>query len=190
MKMQIVLAAGLLVAVSGCGSNADDAPAAQDATDVATPNNSMQTPTQAPAAADAPQVFVEKMAASDMFEIQAGELARDMGTSQKVKDFGAMMVTDHTASSAKLTTAAAAAQPAITPAPKLSPDQEAKLEALRAAGDGFDALYAQQQVAAHEMALATLQAQAASGTAPSLREFAGTTAPVVEQHLSMARMLP
>ena len=185
MTKRIVLAAGLLVALAGCGSQTDEAPAAGETPDIA-----MQTPTQAPAVADEPQVFVEKMSASDMFEIQAGELAQEMGTSQKVKDFGAMMVSDHTASSAKLTTAAGTAEPAITPAPKLTADQQAKLDALRAAGDGFDALYAQQQVAAHELALSTLQAQAESGSAASLREFAAATAPVVEQHLGTARTLP
>ena len=183
MTKRIVLAAGLLVALAGCGSQTDEAPAAGETPDIA-----MQT--QAPAVADEPQVFVEKMSASDMFEIQAGELAQEMGTSQKVKDFGAMMVTDHTASSTELTAAAEAAEPAITPAPKLTADQQAKLDALRAAGDGFDALYAQQQVAAHELALSTLQAQAATGSAASLREFAAATAPVVEQHLGTARTLP
>ena len=39
------------------------------------------------------------MTLSDMYQIQAGKIAETKGQSQGVKDFGTMMVTDHTAMS-------------------------------------------------------------------------------------------
>jgi len=183
MNMRIILAAGSLAALSACGSQTEEAPPATETPDVA-----MESPVGM--ATDAPQAFVDTMAASDMFEIEAGELAQEMGTSQTVKDFGAMMVRDHTNSSAQLNIAASESQPSITPAAEMPTKHQAKLEALRSAGDGFDSLYAEQQVAAHQEALAALQSQAAGGTSQPLRDFAAATAPLVSEHLEMARMLP
>ena len=51
-------------------------------------------------------------------------------------------------------------------------------------------MYAQQQVNAHQTALALLQAQAQSGTVAQLRDFAAETATAVEGHLERARELP
>lgn len=183
MKARLLLAAATALALAGCNSQGDDATPGDDA--------SVAAADPAPAAAPAdPQSFADTMAASDMFEIEAGKLAQSMGTSQKVKDFGAMMAKDHTDSSAKLKAAAGKTEPAVTVAPALTPDQQAKLDALKAAGADFDKTYAEQQVTAHEQALATLRDQAANGTAEPLKAFAGEVAPVVEHHLETAKTLP
>ncbi|WP_423602148.1 DUF4142 domain-containing protein [Sphingomonas sp. MS122] len=130
------------------------------------------------------QQFADTAAASDMFEIESSKLARDKGTSDAVKEFAAMMIKDHTSSTAKLKEAASKAEPAITPNPAMNAEQSANLEALRAAnGAEFDALYKQQQVAAHQKALAALQGYAANGDVPALKTFATDTSKVVETHL-------
>ena len=183
MNKRIILAAGSLAALAACGSQAGEPPVANETADIAI-ESSVGTAT------DVPRAFVDKMAASDLFEIEAGELAQEMGTSQAVKDFGAMMVRDHTDSSARLKAAATSTETSTTPPAEMPAEHRAKLEALRSAGDGFDRMYAEQQVAAHQEALATLQSQAANGTLPPLRDFAAATAPVVAEHLEMARMLP
>jgi putative membrane protein len=183
MKSRILVTAALSMALAACGSQNDQADASTAATDVAT-----DTPA-APLAGE-PQAFIDKMSGSDMFEIEAAKVAQKMGKSQKVKDFAAMMIKDHTASSEKLKAAAGKTQPPLTVAPALTPDQKAKLDTLRAAGDDFDKLYAEQQVAAHEEALTALKSQADAGSAPALKEFATATATVVGHHLEMARELP
>ncbi|MBM7405875.1 MULTISPECIES: DUF4142 domain-containing protein [Sphingomonas] len=128
------------------------------------------------------QSFANTMAASDTFEIESAKIAQDKATAPALKKFAAQMVKDHTASTAKLKTAAASAN--VTPAPALTAEQNANLEALRAAsGADFDTVYKQQQVAAHQQALSALQGYAANGEAASLKTFASNTAPVVEGHL-------
>lgn len=134
------------------------------------------------------QGFVNTAAASDMYEIQAGKLAQQKGKSQAVKDFGKMMVSDHTKSTADLK--AAASQANVTPAPQMSAKQKSDMTALEGAGDNFDKIYAQQQVAAHEQALALMKSEASGGDAASLKAFATKTAPVIEKHLALARKLP
>jgi putative membrane protein len=128
------------------------------------------------------QSFANAMASSDRFEIESAKIAQDKATAPALKQFAAQMVKDHTASTAKLKTAAASAN--VTPAPALTAEHQANLEALRAAsGAEFDTAYKQQQVAAHQQALSTLQGYAANGEAAPLKTFASNTARVVEGHL-------
>jgi putative membrane protein len=185
MKIQLALASAAALALAACGNNdtADDTVAEATPSDTALPTDTA-TPD-----ASSPQGFVDTMAASDMYEIEAGRLAQDMGKSQAVKDFGAMMVKDHTTSSDKLKAAVGEAGNGLAVTPAMTPVQQGLLDQLRGAGENFDAMYAQQQVDAHETALATLQAQAQSGTVEQLRTFAADTAKVVQGHLDHARSL-
>lgn len=185
MKMRVTIAILTASALSACGSQADQSE------DVAV----SEAPTLAPevtaeaAVITEPQPFVNALAASDTFEIEAGKLAQELGTSQAVKDFGAMMVRDHTKSSADLKSAVATAGNGLALAPEMTPQQRSNLEALRNAGERFDAVYQDQQIAAHEAALAVLRGYATSGTVDPLKTFAGQTASVVEGHLDHARNL-
>lgn len=180
MKTRLFAASALALVLAACGSSDDAAaPAAEETTAAAEP--AAETPDPA-----TPQGFVAMAASSDMYEIEAGKLAQEMGTSDAVKEFGAMMEKDHTASSAKLKAAVADAGADVSVPPAMLPKHQQQLDALRNAGDNFDALYAQQQLAAHQEALTLLQQQAESGTAESLKAFAAETAPVVEGHLEHA----
>jgi putative membrane protein len=184
-RLSIIPAAALALALAACGSQdeAADATITEDTTAVPEPD--------AAAAPDpsTPQGFVATQASSDMYEIEAGRLAQEMGQSDEIKEFGAMMVEDHTASSAKLKTAADAAGSGVTVPTAMLPKHQQNLDALRNAGTNFDSVYAQQQVMAHQEALALLQGQAETGTVASLKAFAAETAPIVETHLEHARTL-
>jgi putative membrane protein len=186
MKSHLFLAASAL-ALAACG-NSDDA-SAPDAAPV-DPNPLAESAVEpSPALPTTAQGFVDTASASDMFEVEAGKLAQANGKAQEVKDFGAMMVKDHTKSTADLK-AAAAKVDGVTVAPVLTAKQQSDLDALKAAGDGFDSLYKTQQLAAHEQALALLKNFAAAGDAQSLKDFAGKTGPVVEAHLEHVQTLP
>lgn len=130
------------------------------------------------------QAFADTAAASDAYEIAAGNLAQQKATTQALKDFGKMMVDGHTATTEKLKTLAANTDPEITPNPALTAEQEANLKALRdASGAQFDTAYKAQQVAAHEKTLAALKDYAAGGDVPAFKTFASETSPVVKMHL-------
>jgi len=130
------------------------------------------------------QQFADTAASTDAYEIAAGKLAQEKATTQGLKDFGAMMVANHTDSTNKLKKAASAASPAIVPNPMLTQEQEANLAVLRSAtGADFDAAYRTQQIETHQKALAALEGYGASGDVPQLKDWAGETAPVVRKHL-------
>lgn len=140
--------------------------------------------------APSPQEFVNRAAKSDAFEIAAAKLAAKNAASADVKAFAAEMIKAHTDSTAKIKTAAAAAQPAITPDPALTAEQNEDLAELgRLTGAQFDEDYMDGQVDAHEDALALMRAYASGGEVASLKAAAGEIAPVVESHLKMARDL-
>jgi putative membrane protein len=183
MNIKLTIASALALALAACGSQDDAAePTAADTTAAAEP--AAATPDLS-----TPQGFVDMAASSDMYEIEAGKLAQEQGKSHAVKDFGAMMVKDHTASSDKLKAAVADAGGAVSVPPAMLPEHQQKLDALRSAGGNFDTLYAQQQQAAHQEALNLLTDQAQAGTVASLKAFASEVRPVVEGHLEHAREL-
>lgn len=131
--------------------------------------------------------YVKMAAASDLFEIQSSQMALAKSQNAAVRQFAQMLVAHHTQTTQTLTAAAAAAGvPPMTP--QLMPMQVDMLARLQAAsGAGFDRLYMQQQVPAHEMALALHSNYASNGDAPPLRQAAAAATPIVRQHLDQAR---
>ncbi len=194
MKHKLMLVSLSALALAACGGN--ETAGGADTANLTVPEaETMMGDNMAANMADAPaaisgQQFADTAAASDAYELESSKLARDKAESAAVKEFAAMMVEDHTSSTAKLKDAAGRADPAITPNPTMNAEQTANLEALRTvSGAAFDTLYKQQQIAAHQKALAALQDYAANGDVPALKTFAGETAKVVEGHLKRANSM-
>ena len=192
MKKSITLALALpaLALLAGCGGNKADVDTNTTMTDngtmteITSETDNGMTNATIPTPAMSGQEFANAAASTDAYEIEAGKLARTKATSQALKDFGAMMVDNHTESTANLKKAAAKATPAITPDATLTAEQAANLDTLRSAtGADFDNAYKSQQVMVHQKALAAMQGYAASGDVPELKDFASSTAKVVQAHL-------
>jgi putative membrane protein len=132
--------------------------------------------------------FATNAAISDMYEIEAGKLAQEKGQAAGVKEFGAMMVKDHTASSTEMKPLAQAAN--VTLPTELDERRKGLLDNLRAASAAdFDKVYIDQQVAAHEEAHNLLAGYAQDGGDAGLKAFATKTAPIVQGHLEKARSM-
>lgn len=155
------------------------------------------TPSFAQATMDATQTagslsaadYVKMAADSDNFEIQSGRIASTKSRREDVKGFGKQMIADHTQSTKTLMAALNNQDRKITPpAMRLSSANQAKLDLLRKTPKAsFDQLYLQQQLEAHQTALALHQGYAANGTDPTLKQVATTIVPVVQQHLTMVQ---
>ncbi|MBO9621113.1 MAG: DUF4142 domain-containing protein [Sphingomonas sp.] len=193
-KHHLILGLAPALALAACGGNTTTNATTGDMTGMNMEDMNMtdeaNATTNMAAQVSPAQQFANDVAASDQYEIEAGKLAQEKAQSQGLKDFGALMVSEHTKSSDKLKTAGNAANPAIIPAPTLTAEQEANLAALRnAEGAAFDAAYKTQQTAAHEKALALVQGYAASGDVPELKSFAGEAQKMVQEHLTKIRSL-
>jgi putative membrane protein len=190
-KLLIVGAAIAALSVAACNQKPDETkgaatPAEQAATPDANPSATVPTPSDETKAA----TFVEKAAASDMFEIEAAKLAAKRSTNPEVKKFAAMMEKAHTKTTADLKAAIAASGAAITPPAALPADLQDKLDDLTKASDkDFDKTYADDQVDAHQATLNLLQRYAQDGDTPAIKAFAAATAPAVQEHLNMAEGL-
>jgi putative membrane protein len=134
--------------------------------------------------------FVKAAAQTDAFEIQEGSLAAKQGSTARVRDFGSMMVTDHTKTTAGLKAALHTARLPPPAPPQLSDDQKANLATLQGLhGTAFDKAYIAEQISAHQTALGVMTAYAASGDNAELRKAAGETVPVVKHHLEVAQQI-
>lgn len=191
MKAALITMVSALALV-GCGApNQTNNSAMMDnaadplATDMAMDNGVMDNAVANDAMTVAPmtaQQFANTAAASDAYEIASSKLATEKAQAAELKSFAQQMVKDHTASTAKLKSAAGS----IKPDPTMNPEQQANIDALEAAsGAAFDTAYRTQQLAAHQKALTALQGYAASGDNEALKTFASETAPIVQGHLTM-----
>lgn len=127
--------------------------------------------------------YVAQAANSDMYEIQAGELATKNGQSQQVKDFGRMMVEDHSKSSQDMKAVVARANLGTQPPARLDAEHQAMIDRLKAAkGEAFDREYMTQQMTAHRKALALHQGYAQGGDNTELKGFATQVIPVIQKH--------
>lgn len=157
--------------------------AAQDATAAAVGTTSAATMGSHDTAA-----FVSNASQSDMYEIQAGQMASQKGTSPDVKAFGKMMVTDHTAMSNEMKPLITAA--GQTPATALDQRRKGMIDNLTAAtGADFDKEYIKQQIAAHEEALTLMQGYAKDGSDAGLKGGAAKAVPKIQMHLDKAKSI-
>lgn len=135
------------------------------------------------------QHFITAAAQTDEFERQAGRMAQQRAVSARVRDFGSMMVTDHTKTTQDLQAAIRRTGHVPPPPPQITGEQRRMLDQLRASGPGFDSTYLQQQVTVHQQALGLMQDYARTGHNAILQDAARQTIPVVQHHLAMAQQL-
>ncbi len=147
---------------------------------------SAQTPGSAPAAQD----FVNKVAISDMFEIQSSQLALSKQADADTKPFAEKMVQDHQKTSNELKAMVDGGKVKAKLPTALDAEHQKMLDDLKAKnGKDFDQSYDQVQLKAHRDAVALFEAYAKGGDNAELKGWAGQTLPHLKEHLSMAEKL-
>jgi putative membrane protein len=135
---------------------------------------------------DPDATFYKKAAESGIFEVDAGNQAQQKASMQPVKDFGAMMVKDHSAANDQLKTLAASKSISLpTSASMGEMAEKGKLDVLT--GDTYDKSYIKGQIKAHHQAIALFKNEIASGQDADAKSFAQQTLPTLKKHLKAAR---
>jgi putative membrane protein len=135
-----------------------------------------------------PQGFASKAAVSNMFEIQASQLALTVSTTPAVKIFAQKMIDDHTKAGQQMQRAAQTENVSVPTALDGPTSQQlAQLKGL--SGQQFDQAYIPIQLQAHKDAVALFQTYSTSGQTGALKDFAGETLPTLQMHLKMVRDL-
>jgi putative membrane protein len=124
-----------------------------------------------------------------MFEIQAGKLAQDKAANAAHKDFGKMLVDDHTKTSEQMKMMA----------PKMGAQLPTELDAKHkgvmqklqsADGPRFDDQFKAAQVDGHKDAVKLFETYAQKGDNAELKQLAQQTLPKLKEHLQHAQQLP
>ncbi len=134
--------------------------------------------------------YIPQAAISDMYEIEAGEMALARGRDERVKAFARQMIEDHRKSSAKLRQFVADNPVNIAIPQNIDARRKAMLSNLQSAADAeFDAVYIGQQAAAHDEAFNLHSSYANKGDYPALKQLAAAMVPVITHHREEAKAL-
>lgn len=132
--------------------------------------------------------FVNLVGSGNLAEIEMGRLALELGTSPAVKEYGQRLVGDHTRANADLEKTVAVYGEALPT--KVDAADQRHLDMLkRKKGADFEATFARHMVEGHEKMIKLFKAEAASGGAEPLKQFALRTLQTLEQHLQLAKDL-
>ena len=143
------------------------------------------TPSVPPSVSKADQDFVVNTANAGMTEIQAGQLAQQKGMSKDVKEYGAMMVKDHTEAADKLK--AVAASKNLTLPTAISPEMQSNIDDLqKKEGKDFDKAYIDMMVSDHKKVISAFNDESKNGSDADIRAFANSTIHTLQHHLDEA----
>ncbi len=129
--------------------------------------------------------FLKYAAATNEFEIEAGQLAIDKGQSSFTKEFGKEMVADHTMTRDQLQQIAQ--QKGVSLPAELPKKLQSTLNYLRSAsGDQFDEAFRRCQIDGHADASMMFKHEIKVGHDEDVKGYAVTTLPEITNHYKLA----
>lgn len=130
--------------------------------------------------------FAVESASGGFMEVQLGELAQQKASSQKIKDFGAMMVRDHSKADDELKSLAGMKNITLPTAPG-----EDHMDAIKKlsdkSGKEFDKDYIKMMVDDHQNDIDAFEKCSRDAKDADLKAFAAKTLPVLRKHLDAAK---
>ena len=194
-KLSTILLVSILAFTQACNSgdsnkdsvdNANDMNAKKDTTDVS--NTKKDTMVNTMSVSDNVAKFAVGAANGGMFEVELGKIAAEKATNKEVKDFGEMMVKDHTKANDELKSIAADKN--ITLPASISDDMQKKIADInKESGKDFDKDYINMMVKDHKDDIDDFEKEAKDSTYPALQSFAVKTLPTLYKHLGAAKAI-
>lgn len=135
------------------------------------------------------QKFVDFAAQTDMVEANLGQLADSAASSQQVKDYAQMLVTDHTADFHQLYSIANQANLTMPSAIDTVHNKTMIAPFQKLKGAAFDRKYIHEMVAGHTKAIAMYKKEAADAENADLKSYAAQALPTLQKHLDQAKAL-
>jgi putative membrane protein len=132
--------------------------------------------------------FLVKAANGGMTEVQLGQIAQNKSTDQKVKDFGAMMVHDHSAVNDEVKILAA--QRNVVLPDSIGDENKKEVNDLsKKTGHVFDKAYVSAMVKGHEATIDLFEKAEAKVNDTEVRIFINNTLPKVRNHLESIKAI-
>lgn len=185
MAGAVIIGSVFLISSCGDGSTADSqlSDSTKDAKEVAQDQNEQKFDSTA---MKDDVDFAVKAADGGMLEVELGKLALQNAASPRVKDFGQMMVDDHSKANAELKQTAM--QKNITlPAAMSDKCQKMYADLSKKKGKDFDKAYMSAMVDDHKDDVDEFKKQADNGKDADLKSWAAGKVPVLQHHLDVAQ---
>lgn len=116
-----------------------------------------------------------------MMEIEASKMAEEKATSPKVKEFGKMMVAEHTKTSQEMKPLAS--KMGVTMPTTMMPMHKEMMNELSGkSGAEFDKAYMDLMEKAHKMDVAMFEAKSKNARSQDVRAFTDKTLPILRTH--------
>lgn len=132
--------------------------------------------------------FVKEAAGGGLMEVELGRYAQQNARNPRVKQFGAMMVRDHSKANEELKGLASRKNVDLSDA--LDNSHQNKLSDLKQkTGSDFDEAYIKEMVDDHEKDVDKFKKQAEDGEDQDLKAFAAKTLPVLLMHQDSAKSI-
>jgi putative membrane protein len=134
------------------------------------------------------EAFIQDAAADGMAEVKLGKLASEKASNTDVKQFADRLVKDHTKANDELKKVAQ--QETVNLPQELKPKHQKTLDHLSSlSGEAFDRAYVSHMVEDHQKAVKLFQRHSKSASNPALKQFASSTLPTLQEHLTEAKRL-
>jgi putative membrane protein len=144
---------------------------------------------KAAGAAMTDQQFIDFAGQTDMVEANLGQMAATSASSQPVKDYAQMLVTDHTSDFGQLNSLGQQASLTVPTAIDAAHNKAAIDPFQKLKGAAFDHHYIQEMIAGHTKAIAIYKKEAADGQNAALKAYAEQTLTTLQKHLDGAKAL-
>jgi len=132
--------------------------------------------------------FLKKAAIGGMTEVKLGEVAQKKAKRADVKEFGAMMATDHGKAGDDLKTVASSK--GVEVPSDLDSTHKATVDKLSALeGEAFDKAYIKDMVEDHEKDVKEFEQEVKSAKDPEVKAFAEKTLTVIKTHLEKIKAI-
>ena len=178
----IVLTALSAYTFEGCGGSKDSAKTADSSNAVKDSSTKDTAGRMSISVGKDDSKFAVEAASGGMTEVALGKLAQEKGENTKVKNFGAMMVTDHTKANMELMGLAKTKSITLPTVPGAD-DQKVIDKLSKLSGKDFDKAYVSDMIDDHKNDIKKFQDAAKNCSDADLKGFASKTLPTLQNHL-------
>ena len=134
------------------------------------------------------QIFVMKASMSNFAEITLGQVAADSATDPSIKQYGAQMVSEHTAAQQRLQAIVSAL--GVNVSTTLDAEHQLLLDSLLSLkGRTFDSIYIHSQLRDHLNAIDFFNQESAHGLQRDIKSYVFQTLPELTLHYQSARVI-
>ena len=183
----IIAAAGVFCMMQACNNSSKTGTSTDSTTtttvDATKTDTTKDTTKMASSVDTSDKKFTLEAASGGLTEVALGKLAIQKAVSAKVKDFGQMMVTDHSAANDKLM-ALAKSKNISLPATPNADDQKTIDELSTKSGADFDKAYVDDMVTDHKKDISKFEDASKNCKDADLKAFATNTLPTLQKHLN------